>query len=68
MNAPTTVAAVRTCSAAPHSAATACTAAVLPQPGGPCSSRPLGQRTPSCAASAAWRTGQCRACGWGGSI
>ena len=62
VNAPTTAAAVTRCTAAPHSLATACTAAVLPQPGGPCSRRPLGQRRPSIAASSAYRTGQLMAC------
>ena len=32
----------------PHSVATACASAVLPQPGGPCSSTPRGGSTPRC--------------------
>jgi len=32
----------------PHSCATACASAVLPQPGGPCSSTPRGGSTPRC--------------------
>ena len=42
---------------APASAATARTASVFPVPGGPCKSKPRGNRTPSLRASLAYRIG-----------